>query len=266
MKYSVYLFVSCLVGLLLSCSHPQESNEPSLSLKGKSNIIAFIPDYLSETPEIILSKGKYNNYSFKNYIIDGLVDSNNLKQGAWVINDISNKFVFRGYYLNNNKIGWWSIIEGAKLICCGNYSQNKKQGFWRYLKLYTGTLKFVTYFNDTLTDLAREYSADSVLLSDGKFRNGLKDGYWKFYFGNGNLKEQGYFQDNTKSGWWQSYDLNNKLLEEASYSRDEISGYVKRYLNGILSEEGKQFNGRRRGAWKFYDSEGNIKKITEYDE
>ena len=266
MKYSIFLFVSYLVGLLFSCSHPQESNESSFSVKEINNFNTFIPEYLSEVPEIILSKGKYNNFSFKNYLIDGLVDSNNLKQGAWVINDISSKLVFRGYYFNNKKIGQWSILEGSKLVCCGNYSQNKKQGVWRYLKLYAGTMKFVTYLNDTLTDLAREYGADSVLLSDGKFSKGLKDGYWKFYYSNGALKEQGYFQDNYKSGWWQKYDTNNKLAEEASYSRNEISGYVKRYLNGILSEEGKQFNGRRRGAWKFYDKDGNMKNISEYDE
>lgn len=266
MKYTAFLFVSCLVGLLLSCSQPQESTEPSFAVIEKKRINNFVPEYLSTTPEVTLSFKDYRSFKTENYIVDGTVDSNNLKQGYWKIIDEKNNLKFQGTYFNDKKNGWWDIFSGDKLICCGKYELNKKQGFWRYLRIGNETMKFVNYQNDTLIDLGREFTTDSILISDGSFSKGLRNGYWKFYNKNGVIKEQGYFQDNYKSGWWQSYDVNGKLVEEASYSRDEISGFVKRYTNGILSEEGKQFNGRKRGAWKFYDAQGKQNRIHEYDE
>ena len=64
----------------------------------------------------------------------------------------------------------------------------------------------------------------------------------------------------------ESFELNGNLIEEASYSRNEISGFTKKYLNGVLFEEGKFFNGRRGGTWKSYDDTGKLKRIQEYEE
>ncbi len=251
---------------MFSCSHPQESEEPSFTLKEKNRINSFVSEYFFEIPRLDLTFKNYANYEFGEYTINGSVDSANLKQGYWKILNIKTNILYQGHFVNNKKSEWWDIFLDNKLICCGKYELNKKQGFWRYLRVGKETMKFINYQNDTLMGLAQEFTTDSILISVGSFAKGLKDDYWKFYYTNGTLKEQGYFHDNLKSGWWQSYDKNGKLIEEASYSQDEISGYVKRYINGIISEEGKQFNGRNRGVWKFYDLGGKQNKIHEYEE
>lgn len=266
MKCTVFLLVSCLVGFLLSCSQSQESTVPSFAVKEKGRINNFVPEYLSTIPEITLSFKNYYSFKIENYLVDDSVDSNNLKQGYWKIRDEKNNLKFQGTYFNDKKNGWWDVFSDNKLICCGKFELNKKQGYWRYLRMGNETMKFVNYQNDTLMGLGREFTSDSILVSDGSFSNGLKNDYWKFYYNNGAIKEQGYYHDNYKSGWWQSYDSNGKLTEEASYSQDEISGYVKRYVNGVISEEGKQFNGRKMGAWKFYDLQGKENRIHEYEE
>jgi antitoxin component YwqK of YwqJK toxin-antitoxin module len=225
-----------------------------------------VPEYLTVPPQIKLPCKDYKDFQINECVVEGSVDSNNLKQGYWKISDQKNKLLFKGNYLDDKKDGWLDVFSDDKLVCCGKYDSDKKQGFWRFLRLVNETKKFVNYRNDTLVGLAREFTSDSILISDGSYGYGLKNGYWKFYYTNGTIKEQGYYQDNYKSGWWQSYDTKGKLIEEASYSRDEISGYIKRYTSGVIFEEGKQFNGRKRGTWKFYDAQGKQNRIHAYED
>ena len=45
-----------------------------------------------------------------------------------------------------------------------------------------------------------------------------------------------------------------------------ISTYVINYLNGIISDKDKKFNGRKWSNWKYYDLNGNLLKIEECDD
>jgi hypothetical protein len=257
----LFLFV------LLACSDNKKESSSSFSVNKANKINSFVPEYIAEIPQIKLSFKEYRKHNFENYVIDGSVDSANMKQGHWKIQDVKSNLTYQGSYVNDSLEGWWEVLSGNTLICAGNYEQNKKQGYWGYLQIgQNRTSKYVNYTNDTLSGLAREYSLDSVLIADGNYTKGLKNGYWKFYYQNGQLKEQGDYYDNYKSGWWQNFDDNGKIREEASYSQDEVAGYVKRYLNGIISEEGKQFNGKKRGHWKYFDKNGNPLKIEEFDD
>lgn len=267
MKCSLFSYVSCLVlvGLLFSCSHPQEDNEPFFEAEYPVRINDFTAGYLIDIPLIKLPQGDYHNYILKNYNVDGYVDSNNKKQGFWKIRNLITDFLIQGVFKNDSKNGWWEVYSNRKRVYCGNFKLDKKQGFWGFQDYNCETSKFVNFRNDTLIDLAREYSHDSVLLCEGYYQNGLKDGYWKFYYPEKSIKEQGYFHQGMKNGWWQNFDSDKRLIEEASYSRGEISGYVKRYVNGIISEEGDQFGGRKKGIWKYYNLKGQSIRIQEYD-
>lgn len=253
--------------LLVACSETRMEHNNSFSTSKKNPINSFVPEYLAIIPKINLPFNSYNKYNFENYVVNGVVDSVNLKQGYWEIKDVKHNLTYKGTFVNDLLEGWWQVLSGTTLICAGNYEQNKKQGYWGYLQIgQKRSSKYVNYRNDTLSGLAREFTSDSILISDGNYTKGLKKGYWKFYYQDGTLKEQGNYNDNDRSGWWESYDENGKIRHEASYLRDKISGYVKKYLNGIISEEGKQYNGRKWGTWKYYDSSGNLLKIEEFDD
>jgi hypothetical protein len=45
-----------------------------------------------------------------------------------------------------------------------------------------------------------------------------------------------------------------------------ISTYVINYLNGIISDKDKKFNRRKWSNWKYYDLNGNLLKIEEFDD
>lgn len=265
-KNSYFLVLLSLVGFIYSCSETQEKDEPFKTSVTLTSFNDFIPSYVSEAPNLEIEPGNYYNHVIGKYSIDALVDSLNANAVYWKIKDSRENKIYQGHALDGKKTGWWEMLYNKTLICCGNYIANKKSGFWRYYPIGGESHKLVNFKNDTLDGLAQEYSADSILLSEGKYLNGLKSDYWKFFYNNGKIKEKGYFYDSYKSGWWQSFESNGNLIEEASYSRNEISGYVKKYLNGVLFEEGKFFDGKRRGTWKCYDENGKLKRIKEYGE
>lgn len=263
-KKCLYLTLICLT---IACSSNTEKEKNSLYQQNSNAINNFVPEYQANVPNLDIPFGNYENHNFETFIVSGIVDSFNLKQGYWKIINTKTKFSYHGNFSNNLKEGWWKVFSDSILICAGNYEKNEKQGYWGYLQ--TGikkTSKFANYKNDTLNGLAREFTIDSILIADGNIAKGLKNGYWKFYYLNGAMKEQGDYYDDYKSGWWKSYDENGQIVQEASYLRNEISGYTINYINGIAYEEGKQFNGKKRGIWKCYDTNGKQNKIEEHDD
>jgi len=264
-KNSYFLLLFSLVGFIYSCSETQEKDESFKTSVTLTSFNDFIPSYVYEVPNLEIEPGSYFNRLTGKYNIDALVDSIHANAVYWKIKDSRENTIYQGPALDGKKNGWWEVFKNEVLVCCGNYQSGKKNGFWRYFKLINDSKKYVTYKNDTLNGLSQELSIDSILLSQGKYSNGLKSDYWKFFYNNGKIKEQGYFYESFKSGWWQSFESNGNLIEEASYSRNEISGYIKKYLKGILFEEGNFYNGKRRGTWKCYYENGKLKSIKEYD-
>ena len=45
-----------------------------------------------------------------------------------------------------------------------------------------------------------------------------------------------------------------------------ISTYVINYLNGIISDKDKKLNRRKWSNWNYYDLNGNLLKIEEFDD
>jgi len=261
--------VSLLFGLLLliyACSDTQEKEQPYKSTLKAIDINDFIPSHVGEVPNIEIKPAKYFNHIVGKYRVDTHIDSIHTNAIYWKIKNKSENVVYKGYASDCKKNGWWEVLRNKTLICSGNYISNKKCGFWRYYNLEGASQIIVNYTNDTLVGLAQAFSAKNILLSEGNYIKGFKSDYWKYFYDNGKIKAQGYFYDGYKSGWWQSFESNGNLKEEASYSRDEISGYMKKYLNGVIFEEGKLFNGRRRGTWKIYDHTGKLNRIEEYGE
>ena len=249
----------------MSCSEPPEENRPVKSLVTLSGFNDFIPNGISQVPNLEIEPGEYSNRGAGKYIIESQVDARQANLVYLKIKDTNGNESYQGFMLDGKKNGWWEVFNHKTITSCGNYSANQKNGFWTYYLLTKQCQKFVNFKNDTLDGLAQEYNKDSVLLCEGSYKRGLKSDYWKFFYINRKIKEQGYFYAGFKTGWWQSFEPNGSLIEEASYSRNDISGYVKKYMHGVLFEEGKSYNGKRRGTWKCYDETGKLKRIKEYD-
>ncbi|MFH1159839.1 MAG: toxin-antitoxin system YwqK family antitoxin [bacterium] len=75
----------------------------------------------------------------------------------------------------------------------------------------------------------------------GGYKNGQRNGYWKYFYENGNLWSEGYYKEGKNHGKRLTYFENGKLRYEAWYDEDE-----------------------RTGIWKFYDTSGKLIKEVDY--
>ena len=75
-------------------------------------------------------------------------------------------------------------------------------------------------------------------IQNGKVVNGLKEGEWKGFYGNGNLLWTGFY---------------NKGLN--------VSKWIEYHNNGNVFTMGHYENGKKIGVWSFYDEQG--KKIAD---
>jgi len=263
---NLYSFI--LIGFLIifyACTEniiQEESFKPKTSNTTFNDFIDINP---FEVPNLKIDFGKYFKSHIGKYKVNTWVDVKHPELVYLKIEDTTNNTIYEGFTQNGKKNGWWEVKHNKAVICNGNYILDKKCGFWSFYKLNKQTQKFVNFKNDTLEGLAQEYTLDSILRAEGNYVGGQKSDYWKCFYSNGNIKEQGYFFDGFKSGWWQSFEINGNLIEEASYSRNEISGYVKKYFKGILLEEGKLYNKSKRGTWKLYDDTGKLKRLVEHE-
>ena len=59
---------------------------------------------------------------------------------------------------------------------------------------------------------------DNILLEEGNYKNGKKDGLWAEYTSKGKLITKGYYTDDIPSGVWEFYDSKGELMQRFDYS------------------------------------------------
>ncbi len=70
---------------------------------------------------------------------------------------------------------------------------------------------------------------------------------------------------NNKNGIWKKYYSNGELKNECKYRNGTPTGFWKHYFeNGQLKSEGKYINGKKAGTWKYYFENGEIKEEVQY--
>lgn len=126
----------------------------------------------------------------------------------------------------------------------------------------------------------RYFHEDGSLEMEGNFGGkdaeileiGEQTGEWKYYYKNGNIKTIGYFKKGKKKGIFKTYDeADGSLWLEQYYETGEENELIKckfYYKNGQIEKEGTAYernNWEISGEWKYYDMQGNLKKIEIYD-
>ena len=85
-----------------------------------------------------------------------------------------------------------------------------------------------------------ELDEDNNVLIAGRFDEGLKDGEWKKWYPNGELREVAHWNKGVQSGTFTAYSLSGELVQEGEY--DE---------------------GKKHGVWKAFDNETAV--VSYYD-
>jgi len=93
----------------------------------------------------------------------------------------------------------------------------------------------------------KEYSSyDDVLLFEGEYLDGKRNGKGKEYYFNGNLIFDGEYLNGKKIGKAKEYDkYNGKLIFEGEYLDGKRNGKGKEYYRRRLIFEGEYLNGKK---------------------
>jgi antitoxin component YwqK of YwqJK toxin-antitoxin module len=128
------------------------------------------------------------------------------------------------------------------------------------------------------------------LKSTGEYTEGQKTGVWKYFYINGQLKDQEeYDAEGNRSGKWISYQKNGDIIEQCDYWKGQKTGekltfyengklkermtyifdalggpYEAFFQDGVLKETGEFSAGMRTGEWKSYYESGNLSVSANY--
>tara|TARA_Y100000589_G_scaffold49481_1_gene41218 strand:- start:465 stop:956 length:492 start_codon:yes stop_codon:yes gene_type:complete len=134
-----------------------------------------------------------------------------------------------------------------------SYSEHlKKQPL--YLKLYSqyfdkeSAMKkllgiFLIISITTYVFAEETYWANGNVRSIGSFKDGDKEGEWKYYNENGELAAIGLYEDGDKEGEWKYYHKNGELAEIGLYDVDF-----------------------KEGKWKIYNKDGQFDRIEHWED
>ena len=147
--------------------------------------------------------------------------------------------------------------------------------FLLFFGLNSEAQKFEIYKGDTInvTDgrslkqgLWVSFYQNAEKKSEITYKNGVKKGYAKIFFENGNVAEEGTWHVDKWVGKYRSYYKNGKLNYSWNYNnKGTRSGYQRYYYeNGNVKIEGEWEEGREKGIIKDYYENGSIRSEKKY--
>lgn len=115
--------------------------------------------------------------------------------------------LYKGFGRMSNRVGFWSLYnKDGSLKEEGNYKDRNKTGDWKFFK--NGKLESIVSFKDN-----------------------VKNGLFKFYYGNGNLKIKGEYINGKIEGILYSFssEESNLLSWDAEYTNNKKNGFSNTY-------------------------------------
>jgi len=233
-----------------------------------------------------MKAGKPDGY-WKTYYENGVLKSegNRLNfelDSLWKFYDDSARLMVTIEYKNDRKSGLKTSYQ-ANGIIVENYTNDVKQG--NTLHYYPdGKVRLSIPFIDGLEDgISKEFAYDGTVITyieykkgfmvsreriNRKDRNGLKQGRWKFFHGNGLVKLDGVYKDDKKHGYFKEYDEKGQLLTVKKYSNDveekeapelaSLSVKTDYYPSGKVKTVASYNGNVPEGVRREYDEDGKI--------
>ena len=133
------------------------------------------------------------------------------------------------------------------------FSENPKE---EYQVLETDNGSFVKDGN------YKSWFENGQIRERGQYELNKQIGEWIGYYKNGNRSEVGRYMDGKKEGKWQTWFSSGELGSEENFAMDQTEGEQKTwYKNGQLKVVKLYENNIRTGRWEEFDIEGNLRRI-----
>ncbi|MDY0103357.1 MAG: hypothetical protein RBS07_10485 [Lentimicrobium sp.] len=217
-------------------------------------------------------------------------DRNGLKQGKWKFFYVNGKVKIEGVYRDDKRNGYFKEYdEKGMLTEVSKYVNDVKQeAAPELVKLDIRTDYYpdgkvktrASYKGDTPEGVRREYSPTGevtaayiykkgIIIAEGIVDDeGVRDGPWKEFYTDGQLRAEGLYRNGNRIGKWRFYHPNGNLEQEGSYNNQgNTDGLWKWYYeDGLVLREENFLNGNSEGIFTEYDENGSVIIQGEYVE
>ncbi len=238
--------------------------------------------------------GKPDGY-WKTYHENGVLKSegnrkNFLLDSTWSFYDENGKLVLLINYEEGKKYGA-RISYREKEIVSENFEADIKQGLTKYYLPDSTLFKTVNFVDGREDGLAKEFGEDGRVVTLTTYKKGYvvsrerinrtdtegkKQGLWKFFHDNGQVKIEGKYLNDQKNGYFKTYDENGKLISTSKWVNGQeqedaielVRLEVARdyYPSGQVKAMQTYRNGIAQGVRRDFDQEGNITSGALYED
>lgn len=210
----------------------------------------------------------------KEYVLDG----------PWKFYDDEGELSLIIEYKEGLKEGLKTTFKDSKIHKKEIFRNDKKEDYASYY-FKSGALKQeVPYKNDVKSGIGYEYNEDGLIVQLNTFKSGelvkkqrinqtdqneQKQGLWKQFHLNRNVKVEGTFMNDLKNGYWKFFKPSGDLIrvekwrmgvleEDASETAKIEIRRVSDPITGRLKYSGAYRNGIKEGVHREFDANGNV--------
>ena len=134
----------------------------------------------------------------------------------------------------------------------------------------THKLQMSGLYKDEATELKNGwfmyFYSNGNLSSAGRYVNGKKGGLWLSYHYNGTARDSSVYETGnikgTSIGWYN----NGYMADSAVYTSDGKAVYVSWFDDGTPSSAGRLANNKKEGNWQYFNKNGNRAALEKYQE
>ncbi len=255
----------------------------------------------SVSSEGYIRNGKPDGY-WKSYYVTGVIKSegkrrNHLLDSVWVFYSQSADTLEKIDYLLGKKSGYYLKYKrdrsyGLYIYSRELYASDKRQGT-AYLYFPDGSVKqTIPYIDGKMQGLSKEYDSEGNVVTLYEYNNdflvsrerinrtdkdGLRQGSWKEFYNNGNIKTESTYRDGFLHGYYKEYNEkgiltvtmlydNGNIVEEDVDDDPEIDIQNRYDSEGNLIYSGPFRMGTPVGIHREYNSEGSVKSAVIYND
>lgn len=111
----------------------------------------------------------------------------------------------------------------------------------------------------------KDYFENNQVKAEGMYKSNLREGKWTFYFKDGRTQQIGNYKNGKMNGvWMRYYDAGNIFVEENFYNGKEDGMYAEYDMLGNVITQGEYLEGEKEGDWivKINDFTAKGKYVT----
>ena len=187
---------------------------------------------------------------------EGMIDSLGRRIGEWKLFYPDGKVRAQGKYAYGLREGNWTyFFTNGKTEQSGVYKTDWPTGAWKWYYFNGQLHREEMYRNGKEDGTSIEYDTVGVVINEGEFSAGARNGKWKLTV-NDHI-EEGQYLDGERDGLWVwYYGEGNKMFEGEFQSGIPINRHKYWYVNGQVEMTGKYNGGEMDGRWDYYDTNG----------